>query len=112
MPEISVGDKVRVSYEGEVLLARPWTVGDVHIGTRYRVKRPDGITSTFGVRERGSSYNVEVVEPVYEDDGIYRDKDGDIFRYDASDNTWLMFGCPGSFTFDYATRPLVRIDTP
>jgi hypothetical protein len=109
MPEVSTGDRVRVSYEGEVLLAAPWRTGDVHIGTRYRVRRADGITSTFGVRARESSIVVEVIEPGYEDGDIVVDADGDYFRYDADDNTWEEFGSEYTHPFGYPARPLVKL---
>jgi hypothetical protein len=110
MPEIKRGDQVRVSYEGEVLLAAPWRTGDVYIGERYRVRRADGITSTFGVRARQSSIVVEVVERAYEDEAIVKDADGDVFQYDAETSTWLEFGSDYGHPFGYPARPLKLID--
>lgn len=109
MPEAKEGDTVEVSYKGTVENVHPWMIGDVHVGTRYRVKRSDGFTSNFGVRA-DSAITVEVIDSTYVHGGVYKDADGDVFRYDSDEDGWLDFGTDFVYSLSYPSPPLVRID--
>lgn len=114
MPEVwgtlrmvpDVGTRVRVSYEGVVKKVAREPGGASHCLT---IEREDGSTGIVRIGP-GTHDKVEAIEPEYVDGGVYRDADGDIFKYSKEEHGWLDFGEVGPHSYGYPARPLVRID--
>lgn len=109
-PVPKVGDKIRASVEGTVeRVVPPGGTGLRPAPGRLSLRKSDGRVSFYNFGP-GCLTELEILEPKYADEGIYRDQDGDIFQYNANDNSWLEFGSDMHWYFEYPSKPLTRID--
>ena len=108
IPEINVGDRIRITAEGDVTAKGAWSV---------TLRSNDNVSSTRTFQTSGLA-SVEILEPKYVPGAVYVDKDGDVFRYDRerSVHPWTQIdedyalGAAHRRATDYPTRPLLRID--
>lgn len=109
-PEPKVGDRVRVSSEGIVRKVIKPGAASRHGGRGVlTVEQADG-TRKVAYYGALSQNTIEILEPAYVHRAIYRDADGDVFRFDHLRHNWERFGCEDNEAFHYPTRPLTRID--
>lgn len=116
-PGPKAGDKVRVTFEGTVIGAEPFSNNGA-LGS-LTINHPNGTRSQFA-RDSDENFNVEIIEAAYVDGGIYVDSDGEVLKYTVtgngglpgwrqtnhSTNTGWGFLCGGN----YAKKPVIRLD--
>lgn len=102
MPDFKIGDRIKVSFEGEV--------HSVDSAGNVFVKSQDDYTQRFYAPSASTGHiTVEVIEPEYEHGAIYMDADGDVFRWTATDNfPWKSFA-GDRFPRDYPTKPIQKM---
>lgn len=97
LEDLKVGQRARITYEGEV-----------------------GGTCTNGavISSGGSRYfprgdmeglEVELIEPEYIDGEIYRSARGGIYKFVDRNRSWVPIGSSTCYGFDSPARPLVRL---
>lgn len=104
MTDVKKGDRVKVTYEGEVVTG-PYTRPD---GSTYAHVRGPGTTHVAYLNIDG--YTVERIEPEYKPGQVYVDNDGRLF-YRTGDPVWPWRDVPHNdrYTHAYPMRPLTRL---
>lgn len=105
-----VGDKVRVTSEGTVVsVTKPGASIRGDSRGKLLVERSDGRRGMYFFGP-GCHTELEILEPAYVDDGVYKDADGEFYQYNGHDDNWYEFGSDIPCWNGHPTRPLTRID--